>query len=422
MSTDVGSDVGSAVDSGPGPAERRRTERRVLTPILIAAGGVGFAALLIVTGPRVEPRAPEVVAPLVRVAATEPQTVQMRVYTHGTVMPRTESELVPEVSGRVIWVSPALVSGGFITSGEPLLRIEALDYEVALERSRAGLARAKSQLADARKHHARQLDLRERKVSSDAQLDDAANRLNVAEAELREASASLERAERDLERTEILAPYDGRVRSERVDVGQFVNRGSAVATIYAIDYAEVRLPVPDHELAFLDLPLASNSQGPTLPVPVVLRARFAGESHEWNGTVVRTEGELDPRTRMVNVVARVEDPYVRHNDRPPLSVGLFVEAELIGSVANDVVVLPRSALRGESQVLVVDGDDRLRFRDVDVLRVARDEVYIRGGIERGERVCVSPLESVVDGMAVRTPPASAAEPEPTTEAAEQASS
>jgi multidrug efflux pump subunit AcrA (membrane-fusion protein) len=186
-----------------------------------------------------------------------------------------------------------------------------------------------------------------------------------------------------------------------VDVGQFVNRGSAVATIYAVDYAEVRLPIPDEELAFLDLPLNARRYAAESVVPVTLRARFGGKQSEWQGEVVRTEGELDPRTRMVNVVARVPAPYGSHNGRPPLAVGLFVEAEILGLQAKNVVVLPRSALRSGDQVMLVDAEDRLRFRVVDVLRSARDQVLVRGGLEPGERVCVSPLESAIEGMRVR---------------------
>jgi RND family efflux transporter MFP subunit len=386
-----------------------RLDRRGLAPVVIVLAGLGFAALLIATGPEVEPRPPQHAAPLVRVVTAEPGAVRLVVSTHGTVVPRTESELVPEVSGRVVWTSPVLVSGGFFAEAEPLLRIDPLDYEVALEQGRADLARARSDLADAKADHARQLDLARRNVASEAQRDDAINRLRVAEASLRSARARLARAERDLERTEVLAPYDGRVRSERVDVGQFVNRGSPVATLYAVDFAEVRLPVPDEELAFLELPLVGEA-APEDAVPVILRARFAGRQHEWQALVVRTEGELDPRTRMVNVVARVRAPYAPTSGRPPLSVGLFVEAEIAGAEAEGVVVLPRSALRGGDRVLIVDAEDRLRFREVDVLRTARDEVFVQGGLEHGERVCVSTLETAVEGMRVRvagTPPARA---------------
>jgi|TARA_B100002003_G_scaffold245007_1_gene272077 RND family efflux transporter MFP subunit len=363
--------------------------------------GFGLAAILIATGPTIEPRAPQSLAPLVRVLDVSPKSVQLSTLTHGTVVPRTESELVPEVSGRILAMSPAMVSGGFFSEGDVLLRIDALDYEVALEQAKAGLTRSQSDLANARTAHQRQLDLAEKQSTSAAQRDDALNRLHIAEATLREATAKLSRAERDLTRTQLIAPYDGRVRKERVDIGQFVNRGTSVATIYSTDIAEVRLPIHDEELAYLDLSLVTPYTDIRQPVKVTLRARFAGANHEWQGEVVRTEGELDPRTRMINVIAQVASPYAQSNDRPPLSVGLFVEAEIHGTQVDNVVVLPRSALRGEKRVFVVDSSNRLQFRDVDVLRIVADQVYVRGGLKSGELVCISSLENALDGMSVR---------------------
>lgn len=376
--------------------------KHVLAPILVLLVGVSIAAVLLLTARPIPKKPLQFEPPLVRVLEASPETVRMRVSTHGTVVPRTESELVPEVAGRVEWVSPALVSGGFFALGEPLLRIESLDYELALEQGRARRARAESNLANARAAHARQQDLAKQQAASEAARDDAINRLRVAEAATREAEAALAKAERDLVRTEIVAPYDGRVRSEHVDVGQFVNRGVGIATIYAVDFAEVRLPVQDAELAFLDLPLGQRADADdSLRAAVTLKARFAGRDHQWQGEVVRTEGELDPKTRMVNVVVQVADPYAVSGQKPPLSVGLFVEAEIIGAEAKDVIVLPRSALRGHSQVLVVDGEERLRFRNVDILRVNRDQVLVQGGLAMGDRICLSPLETPVEGMPVR---------------------
>jgi len=375
-----------------------------IAPVAIVLGGVVVAGLLLLTGPRVQPSPPRATAPLVRALEIAPRELQLNVHTHGTVVPRTESDLVPEVSGPVIWVSPALVSGGFFALAEPLLRIDALDYQVALEQASARLARAASEQRRAAKELTRQRGLAERRVASAAQLDDAENAAHVAEAVLREARASLSRAERDLERTEIVAPYDGRVRSESVDVGQFISRGAPVAKLFAVDYAEVRLPVPDEELAFLDLPLLYREDSPGMGPEVILRARFAGAEHEWRARVVRTEGELDPKSRMVTVVARVRDPYARSGERPPLSVGLFVAAEILGDRIADAVALPRSALREGDQVFVIDAEGRLRSRDVDVLRIVGNEVVLRSGLDAGERVCISALQSAIEGMRVRIAP------------------
>ncbi len=224
-----------------------------------------------------------------------------------------------------------------------------------------------------------------------------------AEAALASARAALVRAERDLERTRIRAPYAGRVREKNVDLGQYVTPGTPLARIYAVDYAEIRLPLPDADLAFVDLPLVyrdaeSGKSGPE----VILRSEFAGRTFQWRGRVVRTEGEIDPRSRMVHAVARVKDPYGRGEDpnRPPLAAGMYVEAEIIGHRVEGVVVIPRTALRERDRVLIVDEDDQLQFRKVDVLRISEDRAVIASGLSEGDRLCLTNLVAVTAGMRV----------------------
>jgi len=390
---------------------------KLLLPLgILAVGALGVAIILGMREP-VESTRPEIPAPLVRVQRVEPGPVVFVVRAHGTVTPRTESDLIPQVSGPVVWVSPALASGGFFEEDEPLVRIDPADYNVALESANAAVARSTSEYERAEKELERQKRLAKQSVASAARYDDAVNAERIAAAALRESRAKLEQAERDLDRTEIRAPYAGRVREEKVDPGQFVTRGSSIGRIYAVDYAEVRLPVPDAELDFVDLPMLYRGETPEGGGPEVrLRARFAGGEHTWNGRVVRTEGEIDARSRMVNVVAQVEDPYGRgqatgdddgddpgaaQRERPPLAVGLFVEAEIRGRRVEEAVVLPRSALRDGDRVLVVDAGGRMHFREVEVLRGERSQVVIGGGLAAGEDVIVSPLSAVVEGMQVR---------------------
>ena len=223
----------------------------------------------------------------------------------------------------------------------------------------------------------------------------------MSHAALRETRAALDQAERDMARTEVRAPYTGRVRATSVDVGQFVNRGAPMATLYATDYAEVRLPIPDDDLAYLDLPLWHRGDKAAEGPEVVLSARFAGGQHSWRGRIVRTEGEIDPRSRMVHVVARVEDPYAPSDGRPPLAVGLFVEAEIQGRRAEGVYVVPRAALRASGTVYLIDADERLRIRTVEVLRSTREQVIVGAGLSDGDRVVVSPFDTAVDGMHIR---------------------
>jgi multidrug efflux pump subunit AcrA (membrane-fusion protein) len=183
-----------------------------------------------------------------------------------------------------------------------------------------------------------------------------------------------------------------------------VARGRSVGKIYSTDYAEIRLPIPDHQLAFFDFPDLRRSDAEDAgdgPV-VLLTATFAGRRHEWTGHIVRSEGEIDAKSRMVNVVARVKDPYLSNesNNRPPLAVGLFVEAEIVGPEVSDVIVVPRYAMRGDSQILIVNAKNELHSKRVEVLRIDRDDVLVQGPLSEGERICVSPIQVVVEGMIV----------------------
>jgi len=411
----------------------------------LAVLGVAFVAafVLLATAPEVESVSSEKAVPIVRTIEVRPGDVVMHVRSQGTVAPRTESDLVPEVSGRVEWVSPALVSGGFFAKDEPLLRVDARDYEAALASARFDVARAESEAEHAAAELRRQEGLARSKANSPSQLSNARRGARVARASLQAARVGLEVAERDLTRTEIHAPYDGRVRSEQVDVGQFVSRGAPVAKLYATDHAEIRLPLADRQLAYLDLPGIRTGAPTEDGGPIVhLRARFAGAERTWTGRIVRTEGEIDAQSRMVHVVARVADPYgmgrasdsdpddatpatpggadtppahdadtalpdaieaIEASPQPdfPLAVGLFVRAEIEGRIAHDVVTVPRSAMREGERLLVVDADNRLRERGGEILRIDRDAVLLRTVLEPGDRVVVSQLQVVVDGMQVR---------------------
>jgi RND family efflux transporter MFP subunit len=377
---------------------------KFLLPIAVLGSALIAAVVMVLARPRVEARAPEVVAPRVRVVEAAPRDVRLSVKTQGTVVPRTESSLVPEVGGRVVWVSPALAAGGFFGAGEPLVKLDPTDYELRVKRAEAALASARSHATLASRNRDRQQQLAREELIATTSREDAEHAAAASAATLREAETALEQAERDLERATLTAPYDGRVREEQVDVGQFVERGTPLAKLYAVDYAEVRLPVPDADLAFLDLRLDHRGETPRdQGLPVVLSARFAGAEHTWDARIVRTEGEIDPKSRMVHAVARVDDPYRRSagDDRPPLAVGMFVEAEIVGREVPGAFVLPRAALRGADGALVVDGEDRLRERKLTVLRSSGEEVVVTGGLEPGDRVCVSPLEAAVDGMRVQ---------------------
>ncbi len=372
-------------------------------PILILLVATAGGAALVLTRPKPEIRKPEAVLSVVDVHTVELTDHQFTVTSQGTVSPRTQSVLVPEVVGRVIEVSPAFAPGGFFEAGEWLLRIDPHDYHQALVGAQSVQAQAR---------------LRLMQVEAEAELAreewqalgrGEANPLTLFEPQLAEAKAALaaavagvEQAQTNVQRTEIRAPYAGRVQTKQVDLGQVVAPGTPLATIYAVDLAEVRLPLPDDELAFVDLPLGYRGESDSNRGPeTILRAEFAGGVHEWSGRIVRTEGMIDPISRMIHTVVQVKDPYGRSKPgRPPLAVGMFVEAEIVGKRVANVAVIPRAALRPDGRVLIVDAESRLRFREIEILRAMKETIVVEAGLAEGDRVCMTALGAVIDGTKV----------------------
>lgn len=376
----------------------RNVAKGAMTVLVLFVAAI-MAYGLVATAPAPEQVEPEEVATSIRVQTVEKQRVRLEVRSQGTVEPRTESELIPEVSGKVEWLSPSLVAGGFFEKDQVLLRIDDRDYRSAVERARAAHARAEAELAHAQFELERLQELVKKNLASQSNLEGALRTHRIAEAALREAEVAMTQAERDLWRTEVRAPYTGLVRVKKIDQGQFISRGTSVAQIYAADSVEVRIPLADSQLAYLDVPLGHRGELPAdRQSNVTLSTDYGGRHYEWQGKLVRTEAEIDMKTRMVNAVVRVD---TTTGDQPPLPVGLFVNAEIEGRLVDDIVVLPRAALRNQTQVLVVDADNRLRFRNVELLRHDRDNVLISAGLNPGERVNLSPIQTVIDGMRVK---------------------
>ncbi len=371
--------------------------RTFVIPAAIVLIFLSVAATLMATAPVLAPSS-DLPAPLtVRVRTIETESIELKVHSQGSVMPSTITQLIPEVSGRVTWTSPSLVAGGFFEAGQELARIDDLDYRNALDRANAALKRATAEVEHAKYEYGRLRSLAERKLVSRSALENGLRAYRVTQATFEDAQANFEQAKENVKRTTLRAPFTGLVRSENIDIGQFASRGQAIATLYANDIVEVRLPIADRQLAFLNLPPLRNGNFPEVMQPVVkLSADYGGQTREWHGNIVRAEAEIDTTSRMVHLVARVESA----NDSQDLSVGLFVNAEISGLAVDNIVRLPRSAIRNDNQVLVVDRENRIRFRDIQPLRLYKDNVLINAGLAPGERVCVSTVQTAIDGMAV----------------------
>ena len=375
--------------------------KSVVFPVIVAGLGFVLFAGLLATGPSLDSKAPAPVIPLVQSLEVALGPIQMTAMTYGTIAPRSETSLVSEVSGRIIKISPNMVSGGFFEAGELLFEVDPVDYQIALDQANANLNRARGELAFAEKDYKRQLDLKQRQSISQAIEDDALKRLQIARAVHQDARSKTAAAQRDLSRTSVIAPYQGRVRNENIDLGQYVSRGVALANLYATDFAEVRLPLQDEELAYLDVSLANESKGAEGQAQVNLTANFAGQPQRWLGEIVRSEGEIDAVSRMIHLVARVTAPYEPQSGQAPLAVGLFVEAEILGRTLENVVVLPRTAIRGEDQVFLIGQDQRLELKQVSVVRRLGDQVIVGGGLADGDLICLTAMDDAVPGMRVR---------------------
>ncbi len=382
---------------------------KIVLQILFPAIILGFAGLvtwmIIASKELPEPAVREESIPVVQVLITEAESTQLRVEAFGTVEPRTETQIVSEVSGRVLMVSPALASGGFFSAGELLLEVESVDYVAAVEEATAAVARAEAALsreeADAEVARRDWESIGEGREASPLVLHKP--QLKEARANLASAQARLEMSRRDVERTKIRAPYEGRVRSRMVDLGQFVVRGTVLADVFAVDFAEVRLPIADSQLPLLDLNLQGEFTTEEAGPAVVLSAKFAGDLRTWSGRIERIEGAIDARTRSVILVARVDDPYGRRLEGvgPPLPAGLFVNAVINGRTIHNALSIPRKALRSGNTVYVLDDEDRLQIRDVEKLPTSGEAILISSGLRAGERVITSPLELPVAGMQLR---------------------
>ena len=371
---------------------------KTVFPILALTVGAGATFALLSSREVPRPQARPVLGPLVEARPAESVDVQVAVRGQGEVSPRIDVDLAPQVAGRVIGVHSSLVNGGRFRAGTELVRIDPRDYQLAVQRARAAVADAETaierELAEAAVAVAEW-----RELYGDEQPPALLVRepqIRAARARLAAAEADLATAELDLERTRLSLPFDGLVISEDVDAGDLVTTGQRIATVYGQSAVEIRLPLDDRELAWLDLP----SDGEPGPAAVV-SADFAGREHRWQGRVERLEGQVDPRSRMVRLVVVVDEPFARTEGRPPLLPGTFVDVEIAGRRLDDVISIPRAALRAGDQVWVLDGET-LRLRDVEVLRRERLRALVGDGLADGERIVTSSLDAVTDGMAVRT--------------------
>lgn len=380
-----------------------KTKILPLIIIIVAFLIAGLMSLL-------KPDALELESPNREVAVTtkviEKSQIQLNVKSQGTVQPRTRTMLVSEVSGIVMAVAPQFVVGGTFNKGDVLIKLDSADYKVAKQRADAQLNSAKAQLLSeqARSTQAqKEWEMTGRPLAEAPVLALRTPFLAEAESRLLQAQAEVRQAELKLKRTIIRAPYAGMVSSKQVDVGQYVTIGARLGETFAIDFAEIRLPMTGKDLLKLGWNTATENQQILNKNKVQLQGMVNGKTATWQAVLVRSEGTIEQSSRAQYLVAQVSDPYniKRRNDRMPLLIGSFVQAKVSGKTINDVYSLPRNALRSNSRVATVDSEQRLKLFAVDYLFEDRSNYYINKGLEGQVEIVTSGIGIMVDGMKLK---------------------
>jgi RND family efflux transporter MFP subunit len=342
----------------------------------------------------------------VKTVVIQKSQVQLKVKSQGTVQPLTRTMLVSEVSGIVMALAPQFEVGGTFAKGDVLIKLDPADYQVAKQRADAQLQSAKAQLLSeqARSSQAKkEWEMTGRPLNEAPVLALRTPFLAEAQSRLLQAQAEVKQAELKLQRTVIRAPYAGMISTTMVDVGQYVTIGARLGETFAIDFAEIRLPMTDKDLSKLGWNANSAEQSIFNKNKVQLKSTVNGESVTWQAVLVRSEGTIEQSSRVQYLVAQVADPYNIKGvvDRPRLLIGSFVEAMVSGKMIDDVYTLPRHALRSNNRVSTVDSDQRLKLLAVDYTYEDQTNYYVNAGLEGQVEVVTSGMGIMVDGMKLK---------------------
>ncbi|MGH0033874.1 MAG: efflux RND transporter periplasmic adaptor subunit [Myxococcota bacterium] len=396
----------AAVEERPAGARgalSRRQSAALVVLILAVSGAIAFA--LLETGPVAERRARPRQARLVEVTPVERSTEVTRIAAMGNVVATRQVDVQPQVSGRIVWVSPEFVPGGRFAAGDVMLRIEPRDYELAVRQREADLAQARADLKmEEGNQSVARLEyelLGEAVPDEDRELVLRLPQLETVRARVASAEAALAQARLDLERTEVRAPFDALVRARSTELGARVDPGTDLATLVETGAYWVEVLVPVTQLRWIEIPRTSGEPGSLARVhgpgggPVTIR----------EGRVERLLGDLESEGRMARLLVRIDDPLAlapEHAGMPPLLLDSFVHLEIEGRPMENVVALDRALLRDHDRVWVMGRDGALEIRDVVVAFRGDDEVFVSEGLAGGEQVVVSELSSPVPGMPLRS--------------------
>ncbi|MBW8000950.1 MAG: efflux RND transporter periplasmic adaptor subunit [Planctomycetes bacterium] len=382
--------------------------KQLLVSLVILLVGVVLTVMLVKFKKPPQMTESKKFAPLVKTQILKPRDVTMVISGFGTVSPKVQVEIVPQVSGKVVWVNPEFKAGGFIKKDKPIIEIDPRDYQLAVQQAQAVVAEAKVRL-DLEKAEAlvarKEWDQINPGKEPTSTLVLREPQIKRAQAQLASADAQLETAKLSLERTKITLPIEARIISETVDLGQYVSIGQSIGNAYGLEAVEIELPLEDHELKWFDVPENSNgfdANDPTAKTTVAyVKADFAGAQHTWKGYVTRTAAEIDKKSRLVSVIIEVTKPFDNIDNKPDLLPGMFVEIFIEGKVLKNVFAVPRNALHERDKLWIIE-NEKLRIIKLDIVRFDDDYAYTTSSLNGNVTIVVSSLDIAADGMKIRT--------------------
>lgn len=376
---------------------------RATIPILILVAGVGAWKWL--GEPIEEPQPEQQVRKKLKTErlVLKKTDYQLLLKSQGTVRPHHRTTLTPLVAGRIIQIHPGFEDGAFFRKGEVLAEIDPSDLKADLTSAQSRLARAEATLAR-ETAQAKQAKLNWDEIGYEEEPPPLVLRipqLKEANAMVSAAQADVEQAQRNLERAKIRAPFDGRVESRRIGLGQAVNATTPLGDVFATDLAEVRLPLTPGQIPYIDLPIHEGDAPVAVTLTDALGSHGADEAQQWQAEIIRTEGTLDERSRELFVIARVMDPFGLRSEKPELRIGQPVRAEIRGRVMEQVFVIPRTSLRGVQRIYLIDPvESRIRKTDIVPVWSNEDVMLVRDGIEEDDWLAISRMPYAPDGAPV----------------------
>lgn len=381
---------------------KSRLALKIILPLLILI--IGFVGFNMISKLKKTPQrqTPTQQGILVDVVELRNTTHRVTIHATGTVQAEQEIALVPEISGKVIWISPKLVRGGLFKKGETLLKVDTSDFELAVKKSHAEIAQVQVELATERERAKialsewQRIDIIDK--GTPGPLVTREIQLKQQQANLARAEANLQQTQLYLQRTELKAPFNGRIRQEQVDLGQYLRAGTSIGSFAGTDRAEIYIPLPVKELIWLKIPSATQQKGASAKIHLP-----SDDNASWSGKLTRSLGEIDPKSRMATVIVMVEDPYQLKDklNQPPLPNGLFVDIELSGEEFTDIITIPRKALHAGNMVWIADSENRLSLRSVDILRREKQQILIKGGVQVGEKLILTAISGAAEGTLLR---------------------